>query len=85
VPNVKSARKRVKTNEIRRLRNRSRRAVLKTSMKKVLSAASPEEAAPHLRRSISLLDRYVCRGLVHRNNAARRKARLMNHVNRLGS
>lgn len=85
MPNVKSARKRVKTNELRRIRNRSRRATLKTSIKQVLSATSPEAAAPHLRQAISLLDRYACRGLVHSNSAARQKSRLMQHVRRLGS
>jgi len=85
LPNVKSAKKRVKTNELRRNRNRSYRSNLKTSMKKVLSSTDPERAAQYLGEAISLLDNCSCMGIIHKNNAARKKARLMAHVNSLGS
>ena len=85
VPNVKSAKKRVKTNHLRRQRNRACQARLKTSMKKVLKASDPAAAAENLRETISLLDRYAGKGVIHKNRASRQKSRLMSHVNRLGT
>ena len=85
MPNVKSAVKRMKTNSIRRARNRIYRSNLKTVMKKVLSSSDPHEASGYLREAISLYDKYACKGIIHKNTAARKKARLMNHVRKLGS
>jgi small subunit ribosomal protein S20 len=77
--------KRMKTNRIRRARNRTYRSNLKTAMKKVLSSSDPQEAAGHLQEAISLFDKYARRGIIHKNTAARKKSRLMNHVRNLGS
>ncbi len=75
----------MKTNSIRRARNRTYRSNLKTAMRKVLSCSDPQEATGHLRKAISLFDKCACRGIIHKNTAARKKARLMNHVRSLGS
>lgn len=75
----------MKTNRIRRARNRIYRSNLKTVMKKVLSSSDPQEGSVHLKEAISLFDKYACKGILHKNTAARKKARLMNHVRNLGS
>jgi len=85
LPNVKSAKKRMKTNELRRLRNRAYRSMLKTSMKKVFESSDPEEASRYLREAVSILDRGCGKGVIHRNSAARHKSRMTIHVNRLGN
>ena len=46
-----------------------------------LSESGPEEADPAIRQALRALDRAVRKGVLHRNNAARRKSRLMAKVN----
>ncbi|MFN6963297.1 MAG: 30S ribosomal protein S20 [Pyrinomonadaceae bacterium] len=84
--NHKSAEKRVrqtlKRNEINR-RNRSR---LRTQIKKLRSAISGHDAAAsgeQLAPTVSIIDKMVNKGIIHRNTAARYKARLTRHVNEL--
>ena len=74
MPNVKSAKKRVKTNLKRQARNRAGRSTLKTRLKQVAEKreSKPDEA---IREHQSVLDRAVNAGLVHRNKAARLKSR----------
>ena len=75
----------MKTNRLRRARNRMCRSRMKTAMKKVLSSQDPGEAAGHLNRAFSLFDNYSRKGIIPKNAAARMKSRLMRHVNRLGA
>jgi len=67
--------------ERRRIRNRMIRSRTRTFVKKARTAMAAAPAAPTteeaLRQAISALDRAVTKGVLHRNNAARRKARLM--------
>jgi len=75
--NTKSAQKRIKANERRRLRNQSYRSRAKTLVKKAeqqLAAPTAEEA---VREAIRSLDKAAVKGIIHKNNAARRKSRLM--------
>jgi small subunit ribosomal protein S20 len=83
MPNVKSAAKRARTNDRRRLQNRDARSRLRTAIKKVRQAGSTEDARSALRDAESLLDRLTGRGIIHKNAAARHKARLSAHVSRL--
>ena len=86
MPHHKSAKKRVKTNEIRRKRNAARRSRLRHSVRDVrttLASASvlDEAGAKELVAVESLLDRMAGKGLIHRNKAARLKSRLTRQAN----
>lgn len=83
MPNHKSAEKRVRQNERRRLINRSNRTQLRTSMKKLRSAldGNAKEARALLPVTVSEIDKAVQKGVLHRNAAARHKSRLTARVN----
>jgi small subunit ribosomal protein S20 len=81
-----SALRQWKQSEKRRLRNHSVKSALRTQMKKVLEAVSKKDAAASkaaLSDAYQLLDRAVVKGVIHRNNASRHKARLAARVNAL--
>ncbi|MBK6748524.1 MAG: 30S ribosomal protein S20 [Pyrinomonadaceae bacterium] len=81
--NHKSALKRVRQNEKRKEINRSNRSKLRTSIKKVRAAvtANDKAAGEVLLSTVSLIDKAVNKGIIHRNTAARHKSRLTKHVN----
>jgi small subunit ribosomal protein S20 len=84
MPNHKSAEKRVRQNERRRLINRSNRTRLRTSIKELrtaLSAGDAKETVALLPKTISEIDKAVKKGALHRNAAARQKSRLTARVN----
>jgi len=84
MPNHKSAEKRVRQSERRRLTNRGNRAKLRTSIKKLRSALADSEAkeiSSQLPLTVSEIDKAVQKGVLHRNAAARYKARLTARVN----
>lgn len=85
MPKASSAEKRARTNLKRRERNRSDRSRMRTAIKKVRQADSPESAREALRVAESLLDRLARKGVIHDNAAARQKSRLSAHVTRLES
>ncbi len=76
--NTRSAMKRIKQNEKRRLRNRAVRSTIRSSMKSARTAAA--EKSPQSKEivleAIRVLDRAVTRGIIHRNTAARKKSAL---------
>lgn len=82
MPNVKSAEKRMRTNKIREQRNKQRRSQLRTAIKRVRQADSPEAAGTALQTAISLLDRAARRNVINANKAARLKSQLTLQVNR---
>jgi small subunit ribosomal protein S20 len=81
--NTRSARKRIKQNEKRRLRNRSVRSVVRGSVKSAREALGGKaaESATTVRDAIRALDRAVTQGVIHRNTAARRKSALARRLN----
>lgn len=82
--NHKSALKRVRQNEKRNEINRSNRSKLRTSIKKVrvaVAAGEKKEGSEILLSTVSLIDKAVNKGIIHRNTAARHKSRLTKHVN----
>jgi small subunit ribosomal protein S20 len=84
--NNKSAEKRIRVNERRRLRNRPYRSAARTYVKKALIAiqgGNPDAAAAAVGDAISMLDRVANKGVIHKNNAARRKSRLMAKYNQM--
>jgi small subunit ribosomal protein S20 len=76
MPLHRSAKKRMRQNEKRRLRNRMVKTRLKSLRKKVTASESSEEAGQLLREAYKLYDRAADRGVVHKNKAAREKSRL---------
>jgi small subunit ribosomal protein S20 len=84
--NIKSAIKRNKQNEKKRVRNRVFRGKARTFVQKARAAMSKgdAEASPTaVATAISILDRAAAKGVVHKNNAARRKSRLMKRLAKL--
>jgi small subunit ribosomal protein S20 len=76
--NIKSQIKRIGQNERRRERNKAVRSELKTRVKNAV--ASQEEDA--LRLALKRLDKAASQGVIHKNQAARRKSRLMAQIAR---
>jgi small subunit ribosomal protein S20 len=86
MPNHKSAEKRVRQNERRRLVNRSNRTRLRSSIKDLRGAldGDAKQAVALLPKTISEIDKAVQKGVLHRNAAARHKSRLTVRVNQAG-
>lgn len=83
--NIKSAIKRIRVAEKKQLRNRPVRSSLKTFVgkaRRLIDAGQVEDAARAVVTAISALDKAASKGIIHRNNAARRKSRLMVRLNR---
>ena len=81
--NTRSAAKRIRQNEKRRLRNRAVRSAVRSSVKnarEALGGKSPDGATA-VRDAIRALDRAVTQGIIHRNTAARRKSALARKLN----
>lgn len=77
MPHHKSAKKRMKTSELRRLRNRDNRAEMRTSVKKFRGlAAAGEGKSEDLQGIYSMLDTQARKGIIPRSRAARLKARM---------
>ena len=73
--NHKSALKRHRQSEKKRQRNVTVKSAVKTAVKKAteaISAGKPEDAQKAFKEAASLLDRSVTKGVLHRNNAARK-------------
>ncbi len=84
MPNHKSAEKRMRQNEKRRQLNRSSRSRLRTGIKKLRAALltdDSKETQALLPQTISIIDKAVQKGVLHRNAAARYKSRLTSNVN----
>jgi small subunit ribosomal protein S20 len=85
--NTKSAKKRIRTIERKRVRNRYHRTRARTFVKKArvaLEAGDDLEAAREAtRQAVSMLDHAVTKGVLHKNNASRRKSRLMKRLAKL--
>jgi len=77
LPNIKSAMKRVKVTETKNLRNRIVKSKVKTAIKKFAS----EETAAQYSLTTSAIDKAVAKGVLHKNTANRKKARLAKMVN----
>lgn len=77
--NIKSQKKRNKQNEARRLRNRLVRGPMRSALAKARTvvAQSSENADELVFNAIRALDRAVQKGVLHKNNAARKKSRLV--------
>jgi small subunit ribosomal protein S20 len=72
----KSALKRIRSNETKRLRNKYYLKTTRTFIKKLKNASTKEEAQDLYKKVCSLLDKLAKRNIIHKNNAANKKAKL---------
>lgn len=80
MPNIRSAKKDLRRSAKRRLRNQATKSMLKTLVKKARAAAGTDDAQEALRVACKMLDKAAERGIIHKNQAARRKSRLARAV-----
>ena len=79
MPNIQSAKKRLRQNVVRRERNRAARSVVRNRIKnliKLLRKGDVDAAQEQFRSVCSALDRAAAKGLWHKNNTSRKKSRL---------
>ena len=84
MPVIKSAQKRMRVSEKKELRNKSVRSLCKTNVTKaerLLLGGEPETAKKAVLTAVSSLDKAAEKGIIHPNNAARRKSRLVRKLN----
>ncbi len=81
--NHKSAEKRIRSSQKRRLRNRYQTTTLRTALKEFRKIQNKEEAAKRLPVLVSMLDRMAKTNVIHKNKAANLKSRLARQVNSL--
>ena len=80
----KSAQKQIRVSSRRQMRNKSTRSALKTNItkaEKLIFSGEMDEAKKVVEAAVSSLDKAANKGIIHSNNAARRKARLMKKLN----
>lgn len=87
VANIKSQIKRNKQNEVARLRNKAAKSEIKTRVKVAVRSAEAgaEETPEALRLAVKRLDMAAAKGIIHKNQAANRKGRLMRRIAKLGA
>jgi len=88
MPNHKSAEKRVRQSEKRRVINRSHRSKVRTYIKKMraaLDAGKTEDVQQALPEVMSVIDKSVQKGVMHKNAAARYKSRLTVRANQVAT
>ena len=86
--NTKSAIKMIRVSERKRIRNKPIRSATKTYVsraEKIIGQQDKESAQDAVVKAISALDKAAEKGIIHRNNAARRKSRLMKKFNLIGA
>lgn len=84
MPNIKSAKKRVRSNEKKEKANTIVNSSMKTAIKKFekeIKAGNTTEASNNLNVAVQRIDKAMKNGLVHKNKAARLKSRLMKMMN----
>ncbi|MDG5470871.1 30S ribosomal protein S20 [Jeotgalibacillus sp. ET6] len=83
MPNIKSAIKRTKTSEARKAKNIQQKSAMRTAVKRFETAANEnaENKTELLSSAVKQLDKAAQKGLIHKNNADRKKASLMKKAN----
>ncbi len=88
MPNIKSAKKRVLVSANKTMQNKMLKSALKTSMKKyeqALASGDKAAAAETYKAAVKKIDQAVAKGLLHKNNAARKKSSFTVKLNKLGA
>lgn len=83
MPNIKSAKKRVLVNQTKAQRNKSANSALKTAIKKANAAIEANSADKEelVNAAVKKIDQAQAKGLLHKNNAARKKSALATRLN----
>lgn len=84
--NIKSAKKRAKTNRVRNLRNASAMSAVRTAIKnfdKAVEGGNKEQAAEAMAVAVKKIDQAGSKGLLHKNNVANKKSRIMKTYNKM--
>ena len=79
--NIKSQKKRILTNAKRAARNKAVKSELKTRTKVAVRTAGTEDNAEAVRLAVKRIDMAAAKGIIHKNQAARRKSRLAKAAN----
>ena len=79
--NIKSQKKRILTNAKAAERNKAVKSELKTRTKTAVRAAGTDEADEAMRIAVKRIDMAAAKGVIHKNQADRRKSRLMKKLN----
>ena len=85
MPNIKSAKKRVKVTKTKNLRNRMVKSQVKTAFKKfdlALEAGDKAAAQTAYSQAVSAVDKAASKGVIHKNTAGRHKSRMAVRLNR---
>ena len=86
MPNIKSAKKRVLVNKTKAAQNKAAKSALKTDIKKFEAAVvegNRSEADSAYKAAVKMVDQSVTKGILHKNNAARKKSSMtvkLNHM-----
>ncbi|MDZ4716112.1 MAG: 30S ribosomal protein S20 [Cytophagales bacterium] len=81
--NHKSAKKRIRSNETKRVRNRYQNKTTRTQIKKLLGTTKKDEAQTLLKEVTSMIDRLAKKNIIHWKKAANQKSQLSKKVNSL--
>lgn len=83
MPNTKQAKKRMMTDDLRRMRNKTVRSSMRSAVKKVLQSESADEAKAALPMAMKKVDKAAKVNVIHDNAAARKKSQLQRHISGL--
>ena len=81
--NHKSALKRIRQSEVRRLLNKYQHKTTRNTMKKLRMLSKKKDALALLPKVVAMLDKLTKRNIIHKNKAANLKSKLTKHVNTL--
>ena len=86
MPNIKSAKKRVLVSKVNNERNKADKSVLKSTLKKfdaAGAAGNQEQADSAYKAAVKTIDKAVSKGIIHKNNAARKKSGITLKLNKM--
>ena len=81
--NHKSAIKRIRSNDVKRVRNRYHAKTMRNAMRKFRALTSKDEAVVELPKMVSMIDRLVKKSVIHKNKAGNLKSKLTKLTNSL--
>lgn len=82
--NIKSQKKRIRTNAKAAERNKAVKSEIKTRLKNARATVGSDSNGEDVRLAVKRIDMAAAKGIIHKNTAARRKSRLMKKVNASG-
>ena len=81
--NHKSAEKRIRANELKRVRNRYQHKTTRTFIKRLKGSTVKNEAEALYKQVVSMIDKLAKKGVIHKNKAANQKSKLSKFVSKL--